>query len=206
MTRTAGGNASDELRRMLKESAINLVDVSKYLDDLSNEERILAVRTLGRAEQKRLYEASDGFAQLRLIDLVPPNVPDFGVVRHYGKNTLPLFTEFEKRFCRAPGIDPNVPTELMGFNFQTMSPVTGPGYYIAVEDDARGEVLVDYHRVPDSHPPGWPEIKPNDRGLSRLVYGFMVDTLRRVSEHVTIGSAAKNGKDMGSWFVLCRES
>ena len=27
-----------------------------------------------------------------------------------------------------------------------------------------------------------------------------------VSEHVTIGSAARQGKDLGSWFVLCRES
>jgi hypothetical protein len=37
------------------------------------------------------------------------------------------------------------------------------------------------------------------------VYGFLVDTLRAVSEHVTIGSAARKGKDMGSWFILCRE-
>jgi hypothetical protein len=37
------------------------------------------------------------------------------------------------------------------------------------------------------------------------VYGFMVDTLRRVSLHVTIGSAARNGRDLGSWFVLVRE-
>jgi hypothetical protein len=34
----------------------------------------------------------------------------------------------------------------------------------------------------------------------------MVDTLRRVSEHVTIGSAARNGRDLGSWFILCREA
>ena len=48
-------------------------------------------------------------------------------------------------------------------------------------------------------------IRSNERGLGRLVYGFMVDTLRRVSEHVTIGSAARKGKDLGSWFILCRE-
>jgi hypothetical protein len=48
-------------------------------------------------------------------------------------------------------------------------------------------------------------IQPNERGLSRFVYGFMVDTLRRVSEHVTIGSAARKGRDMGSWFLLTRE-
>jgi hypothetical protein len=56
------------------------------------------------------------------------------------------------------------------------------------------------------HPDGWPEIRRNERGLSRFVYGFMVDTVRGVSEHVSIGSAARHGKDMGSWFILCRES
>jgi hypothetical protein len=38
------------------------------------------------------------------------------------------------------------------------------------------------------------------------VYGFMVDTLRGVSEHVTIGCAARKGKEIGSWFILCREA
>jgi hypothetical protein len=32
----------------------------------------------------------------------------------------------------------------------------------------------------------------------------MVDRLRRVSEHVTIGSAARNGRELGSYFVLSR--
>ena len=51
----------------------------------------------------------------------------------------------------------------------------------------------------------WPEVQSNERGLSRFVYGFMVDRLRRVSEHVTIGSAARKGKEMGSYFVLTRD-
>ncbi len=72
--------------------------------------------------------------------------------------------------------------------------------------EERPEILVDYHHVPGVRPEGWPPIRPNDRGLSRFVYGFMIDTLRRVSEHVTIGSAARAGKDMGSWFVLSREA
>jgi hypothetical protein len=50
------------------------------------------------------------------------------------------------------------------------------------------------------------KVTRNERGLSRFVYGYMVDTLRRVSEHVTIGSAARNGKDIGSYFVLCRQA
>jgi hypothetical protein len=206
MSETGSGTAASELRGLLGESAIKMVDVAKFIDDLSAADRVVAIRSLGAREQRRLYEAAGGFAPVRLTELVPPDVPDFGTVRHYGKNSLLLFTEFEKRFSRTPDRDPSAPGELIGFNFQTMSPVTGPGYYVAVEDESRGEVLVDYRRVPDQHPEDWPEIRSNERGLSRLVYGSMVDTLRRVSEHVTIGSAARNGKDTGNWFVLCRES
>jgi hypothetical protein len=32
----------------------------------------------------------------------------------------------------------------------------------------------------------------------------MIDRLRRVSKHVTIGSAARNGRDLGSYFILNR--
>ncbi len=205
MSGVASGTAADEFRGLLNEGAIKSVDTARFLDGLSNADRILAIRSTGAREQQRLYEAAEGFAPVRLTELVAPEVPDLGVVRHYGKNSLPLFTEFEKRFSRAPNIDPNAPSELIGFNFQTMSPITGPGYFVAVEDEDRREVLVDYRRVPDCHPVGWPAIKSNGRGLSRFVYGFMVDTLRRVSEHVTIGSAAKRGKDIGNWFILCRE-
>ena len=74
-----------------------------------------------------------------------------------------------------------------------------------VEPEREGEVWVDYRRVPERHPEGWPEIRSNERGLSRFIYGFMVDTLRGVSEHVSIGSAARNGRGLGSWFVLCRQ-
>ena len=164
-----------------------------------------AARALGRNEQRRLYAAVDGFRPLALEDVVPPSVPDFEPVRHLGRNTLPAFTHFEKRFCRPRGADARKPEALYGYNFQSLSPLTGPGYFLAVTAPGRPEVWVDYRRVPPDHPEGWPEIRSNERGLSRFVYGFMVDTLRGVSDHVTIGSAARNGKDLGSWFVLCRE-
>ena len=38
-----------------------------------------------------------------------------------------------------------------------------------------------------------------------FVYGSLVDTLRRVSRHVSVGSAARHGREIGSWFVLVRE-
>jgi hypothetical protein len=195
-----------EIAALLREGGGKSIEIASFLDGLRHDERVCAIRSLGRAQQSALWDASEGFAELGLLDLVPADTPTDATVRHYGKNTLPLFSHFEKRFCRpAPG-DAGAPAELIGFNFQSLSPVTGPGYFVAVPSERAGEVLVDYRRVPTMHPADWPEVKPNDRGLSRFVYGFMVDTLRRVSEHVTIGSAARNGKALGSWFVLCRES
>jgi hypothetical protein len=195
----------DEFRALLGGSVIQAGEVAKFLDGLSHAERVAAIRGVGRGAQKRLYTAVEGFGELTLVDLVPEVVEEFETVRHLGKNTLPAFSHFEKHFCRGRDAVPGRPNELYGFNFQTLSSITGPGYFVAVADEKRAEVLVDYRRVPDSHPAGWPAIQPNERGLSRFVYGFMVDTLRRVSEHVTIGSAARKGKDLGSWFLLTRE-
>ena len=195
-----------ELQGRLAATPVDARAIADLLDGLTHEQRVEAIRSLGRGHQRRLYDAVDGFRPVRLEHVVPPSVADMTPVRHFGKNTLPAFTHFEKRFCRPLDADPVKPGELYGFNFQTMQPVTGPGYFVAVEDESRPEVLVDYRRVPTTHPAGWPEIRENERGLSRFVYGFMVDTLRGVSEHVTIGSAARKGKDLGSWFVLCREA
>lgn len=196
------------LRALVGESPFKIMDAAKFLDGLSHNERVRAVRGLGRAEQRKLYAAADGFAPVGLGDLVPPTRRDLEPVRHWGRNTLPAFTLFEKRFCRPAGEDPHEPRELYGYNhspYRVLPVVTGPGYFVAVDDAERGEVLIDYRRVPPARPEGWPPIRGNDRGAARLVFGGMVDTLRRASEHVTIGSAARGGKDLGSWFVLCRE-
>jgi hypothetical protein len=190
----------------MAEDPIRMKELASLLDGLSHEERVAWVRSLGRREQRRLYEAAEGFLPLALADLVPPSRPDAATVRHFGKNTLPVFTWFEKRFARPAGQDPQAPSELHGFNFQTLRWLTGPGYYVARIDPARPEVLIDYREIPALAPPGWPPLRGNEGGLGRLVYGNMVDRLRRVSEHVTIGSAAKNGRDLGSWFLLTREA
>jgi hypothetical protein len=201
----AGAEAARQLGARLAERPARPGAIAELLDGLGHAERVAAVRSLGRAQQRARYAAVDGFRPLRLVDLVPSRVEDFTPVRHYGRNTLPLFTLFEKRFCRPHGADREKPGELYGFNFQSMAWITGPGYFVAHEDPGRPEVWVDYRSVPPEHPEGWPEIRVNERGLARFVYGHMVDTLRGVSEHVSIGSAARRGRDIGSWFVLCRE-
>ena len=136
---------------------------------------------------------------------MPPASADLDTVRHFGRNTLPAFTLFEKRFCRPRGADTRKPGELWGFNFQTLSFATGPGLLRR----ARGSRAARRSgsttpSVPVGHPEGWPEIRRNEAGSSRFVYGYMVDTLRRVSEHVTIGSAARKGRELGQ-LVRARE-
>jgi hypothetical protein len=195
-----------ELRALVAATPIEPREIARFLDGLAQLERVAAVRSLGRTQQRRLYTAVDGFLPLRLADLVAPSTPDLAPVRHFGRNTLPAFTLFEKRFCRPSGQDREKPGELWGYNHQATAWVTGPGYFVATEDPDRPEVLIDYTRVPTGRAEGWPELRRNERGLSRFVYGFMVDRLRRVSEHVTIGSAARRGRDLGSWFALCREA
>jgi hypothetical protein len=199
---------SDPIRAFLgplREAAPKPIEIARVLDDMTHAERVRAIRAAGRAEQKRLYEAVAGFRALGLADAVPASVSAMTEVRHHGKNTLPAFTHFEKRFCRPTDADPVSPAVLWGYNEGSARFLTGPGYFVLRPDVERGELLVDYWQVPPAHPAAWPPIRPNDRGLSQFVYGFMIDTLRGVSQHVTIGSAARKGKDLGSWFLLCRE-
>ena len=59
--------------------------------------------------------------------------------------------------------------------------------------------------MPPEWPSSWPEIEANDRGFSRFVYEGMVDYMRRVSHHAFIGAATRNGKELGNYFILCRE-
>jgi len=203
--RSADGRlAGEELRGRLRRGRIDLREIARWLDSLEPALRVAAIRSLGRREQRALYAAAEGGPGLRLVDLVPESVPDLVPVRHQGRNTLPLFTHFEKRFCRPRGADPEKPALLYGFNFQRLAFATGPGYFVAREDPARAEVRIDYGSLPPERPESWPAIRSNEQGLARLVYGFLEDTLRRVSEHVAIGSAARRGRDLGSWFVLCR--
>jgi hypothetical protein len=196
---------AEELRFLIRDRPIELERIRRLLDELSHQARVTAIRSLGSGELRSLYTGFDGFKPVTLEDLVPSTVDDFDTVRHHGKNSLPAFTHFEKRICRPGGADREAAVELYGFNFQTLASITGPGYFIARESKDRPEVLVDYRHVPTEHPQGWPPIRSNERGLSRLVYGFLLDTLRGVSDHVTIGSAARKGKNLGSWFALCRE-
>ncbi|MCG3174861.1 MAG: hypothetical protein GMKNLPBB_03150 [Myxococcota bacterium] len=191
-----------KVKEFFSSGSVDINAIARYFDGLSQEERITAVRSLGKPEQQALWNAAKGRAAT-VDEFVPPDFAPGREVRHFGKNTLPLHTLFEKRFCR-----PTQKTgrnELWGYNFQSLAWFTGPGYYVAYDDPATGELCIDYNLTPPAKPDGWPDLAHSSKGISALIYGFMVDRMRRVSRHVTIGRAWKHGKETGNYFLLCQD-
>lgn len=175
--------------------------LQRVLGDVGTPARVRAIRSWGPHELAILFEASQGQMPLTLEHFVP-NGNDPGIeVIHHGHNSMPAFTRFQKRFARPQGAT----DVLVGYNEQPWRWFTGPGYFCARAHDVAGEVALDYTMVPSGKADGWPGIVPNERGFGRLVYANMIDIMRAISPHVSIGRAQRNGKWMDNWFALCRE-
>ncbi|MCC7078791.1 MAG: hypothetical protein IT198_16865 [Acidimicrobiia bacterium] len=188
----------------LCKAPLDLDAVAAFLDSLHHEGRVVACRSLTGQEQARLFEAAEGYRKTTVEDIVPASVAPLVPVPHWGKNSLPAFTVFQKVFCRPDDTAARDAGELWGYNEFGLKAFTGPGYYVAY-NLPDGEVLVDYTRIPGGRAPGWPRVIPNSRRLGRFIYYGTQDTLRGVSEHVTIGRAARDGEWMPNWFVLVRQ-
>jgi hypothetical protein len=189
--------------RNLIEPEPDLPRLAKVLDELGHPARLWAIYQWSRSLQAKLYEAAKGFKPVTLDDYVPQGTGELVEVIHHGKNTLPLHTHFQKRFCKPK--DEAVKESLYGFNFQSLSGFTGPGYFVAHPSSESGEVDIDYTMIPKEKPDAWPSILPNEAKLGRFVYAGMVDVMRGISTHVSIGRARKKNGWMDAWFVLVRE-
>jgi hypothetical protein len=180
-------------------------EIAAHLDALDHETRQHETLGLGGADQRGLFEAAAASPPLDLAFFVPKETPPLAEVIHYGRNSLPVFKKFEKRFCR-PASDE---TRLFGYNEGPSRPLIGPGYFVARATDAgdpRGAIVVDYYLVPDAAvAPGWPAVRANHQGLQLFVYHQTRDYMRRVSAHVSIGQAHKREKKVIGTFILCRQ-
>lgn len=175
--------------------ASGLEPLSAALDSVSHEQRVAWLRSLNKREQVRLYALAEGTLLTPEAVIGKPGE----VVIHHGKNSLPAFTHFQKRMVHTG-------ERIQGYNEQTFRWFTGPGHFLVrPSEEIEGELWLDYTWVPDAAPPEFPRPKNNMSGTSRLVYGGMIDILRRVSAHVTIGAAIRRGKMSGDYFGLCRE-
>jgi hypothetical protein len=190
------------LKELLLDEKTSLEQVQKLLAGLSQDRKVAEVTALNKKCQAKLWILAKDGKPLDLNYLVQPEVKPLDPQPFEGKNSLPAFTRFQKVFYRtADG-------QIAGYNNAGIGPLIGWGYYIA-EPSKRDqkELQVNYMKLPKDKPKDWPEIKPNTAGLSRFVYGNMIDFLRRVDEDVLIGKATRRGeKEMDNYFVLCRKN
>lgn len=196
-----------ELRKLIQSGA-TIEEIAAFLDGLAADARLAEMNALRRKDQIRLWDIAASAPDITLEHFVPAGTPARTEVIHNGKNTLPLFNYFQKRFC----IQNDGDRVACGYNEGSTRWLLGPGYFVlhdTTSDAAwaeRGAWVVDYFQVPTGDVvPSWPAIKPNSRGLQRLVYYQTRDFMRRVSSHVSIGRAWKRENSLPAWFVLCRE-
>lgn len=173
--------------------------ISTTLDRMDPESRLMTVLSIEPAEQRVLWDLMEGHA-VSAEHFVPSSTEPLQPVIHHGRNTLPAFKFFQKRFYRLPEEE-----QVAGFNAQALGWLTGPGYFVAKPaSEGPSDFVIDYTELPKQKPDTCPPIQDNTRGVSRWVYGGMKDYVRGVSEHVCIGRAFRAEKALDAWFVLCR--
>lgn len=168
------------------------IDLVTPLDDVA---MMSVVAALNQKRQAALYEAAASIGRpLRLDDLVAPG----GRSILLGRNAIPVSWKFEKRMYR--------PTDRLdvayGYNEYRFLDLLGPGYFTAEEQG--DHVLVDYSLAPPYVPHEWPERGHNDRGLSRVVFFGLSDTMRYVTKKLQIGRVQRHYRPTDQWFVTAR--
>lgn len=185
------------------EPKVDVEKLSESLDGLGHDGRVHTMRTWDKTRMAAIFDACVG-RPIALDHLVPPSIGANVEVIHDLRNTLPLFANAEKRFARLEGDI----AEVGGYNRQHgIARATEPGYFTVRpgEGEHENELVIDYGKVPNTKPSNWPAIEANDKGiLNGIVWGGMVDYLRRVSQHVSVGRATKDGKAIGQYFALVR--
>ena len=179
--------------------------LSEMLESMSVAERVAAATAVRGNQVRQLYELVRDGATTKLEDIVPASTMAGSTVVFEGRNSLPAFSRFQKRFTRtADGL-------VFGYNHQPLrvaGALTGPGYFRVVDADNAhpGELLFDYTKPPPFEPEGWPAYRPNDMGGSRFVFMDLHDYVRKVADGVVVGSAFRHGEDQNAYFVLVRTS
>lgn len=171
--------------------ATSIDEIARLLEAASFEEQVAWARSLNGKQQYALYAMCEGRA-VKTAELIGPH---HEIVRLHGRNGLPItaFSWFEKRIA-------DMGDEVGGYNFNLFPGllsklaawVTGPGHFVMYDSpEVPGEVWIDYRRVLKTQHPEKPPLVDNEHGTRALVYGDMVDVLRRVGGSVFIGDSFK---------------
>lgn len=190
--------APSELRGMLQAGA-SAAEIARHLDALDPAEKLRQVLAVKGKWVKALYERAADAPRVSLEEFVPASTTGTTLI-YEGRNSLTMFTRFQKRFLRTQsGV-------IVGYNHQSMMWITGPGYFVFQDADGKppvpDEPYIDYITEPPEIPEGWPPYKPNAGGLSGTVYGNMHDYMRRVATGVYVGKAYREEEDRDAYFSL----
>jgi hypothetical protein len=197
-TTTAAPASAASLVHLIRQSA-SAKEIELHLERLTPQERVREVLAIVGKDVGRLYDAVAEAPPLTFEDIVPAGASKNETFIFEGRNSLPMFSRFQKRFARAG-------EGIVGFNQQTMSFFTGPGYFVVKAASGHEpnptELFFDYTIEPGAMLEGWPAYKANDRGFSRGVYMDMTDYMRRVCKGVMVGRAYKKGIPQSAYFSL----
>jgi hypothetical protein len=197
---TIAGASTGLTLSMLVRHRAKREEISSHLERLSPADRLEQVLDVRGGLVGKLYDAVGGGEPLGLTDFVPEG--ETGTIIFEGRNSLPAFSRFQKRFARVGDV-------VFGYNHQLVSFATGPGYFL-VRPPTPGEahpdeLFFDYtSEPPTSLPSGWPGFKKNSAGLSRAVFMNMKDFCRRVAPGVLVGKAYKLGVAQNAYFTLTK--
>ena len=175
---------------MLGPGKVMRQDIGAHLDALDTGTRIAECLELSKVQQKRLWQIASA-DPCKAEDLVGEKA----TATFAGRNSLALFSRFEKRFARHEGA-------VVGYNVHALGWLTGPGYFTVTT--APAGLLFDYNRVPDVGPDGWPRVTNNSKGFAKPVYGGLLDDVIWVARHVLLGSARRGDVPLDSYFILAR--
>ncbi|MCR4314860.1 MAG: hypothetical protein NUW37_00780 [Planctomycetes bacterium] len=198
---------TDSIRSFVLSDSCTLSELRAQFDAATFEQQVSMMYNLGGYDvQKKIYELAAASEPLTRTQLIPDDYPEAKTVRFVGKNSMALFTTFEKRMCRTQ-IEGG--SGIIGYNHTGWRPlmtIVGPGYFIARDCESEwGSACVDYNKVPEHAPHTWPRIIGNEKRLSRFVYNRTIDYLRRVSKDLVIGLATRDGSALPNYFLLVRE-
>ena len=190
------------LRDLLRDRAPR-ESIHAFLDGLPPIDRVEMALSLRTRDVGRLYRAVAGGRTTTVEDFVPADTPPERTLIYELRNSLPTFSRAQKRFARLES------GQVVGYNHQPFAFATGPGFFVvepaSADADVANEAYFDYTQPPQKAPAGWPAYKPNETGLSLLVYANMKDYMREVATNVYVGEAYANGKSRKQFFILARE-
>lgn len=186
-----GETATENLAALLA-GRPTLAALEAQFDHWDAPTRVGQLAGLGQGGLAALWEITFAAAALGVGDLIPGSRPSFSAGRWVCHAGLPGWHEFENYFYQDEGGLVWGRTQLRHWLPRWAAGAIYLGALAHPEN--AGQVMLDYSRIPQRAPPGWPELGGGPRRITRRVLGGLKGDLRRLSPGVIMGRASWGGQ------------